>query len=203
MPQTVEVGMSLADAICEATSYGRSGASDAAFTFGQANMFAQAQNEGNGDMRKSIEHQLEKTRRNVESQMRFLEEAERVLSGPLNESRIEYLHRTTIDMNALRAIPRQPVSTADTGSQMRALEVLGNRFGLNDAVDTLRRRRDPNAKEQFLPFAEVCDMNVVGAIKQYEQVQTANCDQLQALEYVAQAMGLNRAANEMRRLNVL
>ena len=185
MPQTVEVGMSLADAICEATSYGRSGASDAAFTFGQANMFAQAQNEGNGDMRKSIEHQLEKTRRNVESQMRFLEEAERVLSGPLNESRIEYLHRTTIDMHALRAIPRQPVSTADTGSQMRALEVLGN------------------AKEQFLSFAEVCDLNVVGAIKQYEQVQTANCDQLQALEYVAQAMGLNRAANEMRRLNVL
>lgn len=197
----VEVGMTIADAICEATSYGRSGASDAAFNFGQANMFAQAQNEGNGDMRRSIEQQLEKARRHVESQMRFLEEAERVLSGPLNESRIEYLHRTTIDMDALRSIPRQPVSAATTGAQMRALEILGIRFGLNDAVDTLRRRRDPG--DSFPPFAEICDPKVVMAIKQYEQVQTANRDQLQALEYVAQAMGLNRAANEMRRLNAL
>lgn len=196
-----EVGMRLTDAICEATSYGRSGASDAAFTFGQANMFANAQNEGNGDMRTSIEQQLERTRRHVESQLRFLEEAERVLSGPLNESRTEYLHRTTINMTILRDIPRQPVSTADSGSQMRTLEIIGIRFGLNDAVDTLRRRRNP--LDTFQPSAEVCDPNVILSVPQQPQVQTANNDQLQALEYVAEAFGLKRAANEMRRLNVL
>ena len=198
MTDTVEVGMSLTDAICEATSYGRSSASDAAFEFGQANMFAQAQGEGNGDMRRSIETKLAKARRHVEEQLRLLQDAERVMSGPLNEDRIEYLQRTTIDMAAVRAIPRQPVSPHNLGEQLRALEVLGNRFGLNDAVDTLRRARDPS--KTFLPFAEVCDLNVVGAIKQYNQVQTANCDQLQALEYVAQAFGLNRAANELRRM---
>lgn len=198
MTDTVEVGMSLTDAICEAASYGRSSASDAAFEFGQANMFAQAQGEGNGDMRRSIETKLAKARRHVEEQLRLLQDAERALSGPLNEDRIEYLQRTTIDMAAVRAIPRQPVSPHPLGDQLRALEVLGNRFGLNDAVDTLRRARDPS--KNFLPFAEVCDLNVVGAIKQYNQVQTANCDQLQALEYVAQAFGLNRAANELRRM---
>lgn len=195
---TVEVGMSLTDAISEATSYGRSSASDAAFEFGQANMFAQSQGEGNGGMRRSIETKLAKARRHVEEQLRLLQDAERVLSGPMNEDRIEYLQRTTIDMAAVRAIPRQPVSPHDLGEQLRALEVLGNRFGLNDAVDTLRRARDPS--KTFLPFAEICDLNVVGAIRQYDQVQTANCDQLQALEYVAQAFGLNRAANELRRM---
>lgn len=198
MTDTVEVGMSLTDAICEATSYGRSSATDAAFEFGQANMFAQAQSEGNGDMRRSIETKLAKARRHVEEQLRLLQDAERVLSGPLNEDRIEYLQRTTIDMAVVHSIPRQPVSPHNLDEQLRALEVLGNRFGLNDAVDTLRRRRDP--AKSFLPFSEVCDLNVVGAIKQYSQVQTANCDQLQALEYVAQAFGLNRAANELRRM---
>ncbi len=195
---TVEVGMSLTDAICDATSYGRNSANDASFSFGQANMFCNAQAEGNGDMRRSIETNLAKARRAVEAQLRLLEDAERALSGPMNESRIEYLHRTTIDMDALRAIPRQPVSPHNLGEQLRALEVLGNRFGLNDAVDTLRRARDPS--KTFLPFAEVCDLNIVGAIKQYSQVQTANCDQLQALEYVADAFGLKRAANELRRM---
>lgn len=198
---TVEVGMSITDAICDATSYGRSSASDAAFEFGQANMFAQSQSEGNGDMRRSIETKLAKARRHVEEQLRLLQDAERALSGPLNEDRIEYLQRTTIDMAAVRAIPRQPVSPHNLGDQLRALEVLGNRFGLNDAVDTLRRARDPS--KTFLPFAEVCDLNVVGAIKQYSQVQTANCDQLQALEYVADAFGLKRAANELRRMTPL
>lgn len=198
MTDTIEVGMSVTDAICEATSYGRSSASDAAFEFGQANMFAQAQGEGNGDMRRSIETKLAKARRHVEEQLRLLQDAERALSGPLNEDRIEYLQRTTIDMAAVRAIPRQPVSPHNLGEQLRALEVLGNRFGLNDAVDTLRRARDPS--KSFLPFAEVCDLNVVGAVKQYSQVQTANCDQLQALEYVADAFGLKRAANELRRM---
>lgn len=198
---TVEVGMSITDAICDATSYGRSSASSAAFEFGQANMFAQSQNEGNGDMRRSIEAKLAKARRYVEEQLRLLQDAERALSGPLNEDRIEYLQRTTIDMAAVRAIPRQPVSPHGLGDQLRALEVLGNRFGLNDAVDTLRRARDPS--KNFLPFAEVCDLNIVSAIKQYCQVQTANCDQLQALEYVADAFGLKRAANELRRMTPL
>ena len=198
MTDTIEVGMSVTDAICEATSYGRSSASDAAFEFGQANLYAQAQGEGNGDMRRSIETKLAKARRHVEEQLRLLQDAERALSGPLNEDRIEYLQRTTIDMAAVRAIPRQPVSPHNLGEQLRALEVLGNRFGLNDAVDTLRRARDPS--KSFLPFSEVCDLNVVGAIKQYSQVQTANCDQLQALEYVADAFGLKRAANELRRM---
>lgn len=198
---TVEVGMSTTDAICDATSYGRSSASDAAFEFGQANMFAQSQNEGNGDMRRSIEAKLAKARRYVEEQLRLLQDAERALSGPLNEDRIEYLQRTTIDMAAVNAIPRQPVSPHGLGDQLRALEVLGNRFGLNDAVDTLRRARDPS--KNFLPFAEVCDLNIIIAIKQYSQVQTANCDQLQALEYVADAFGLKRAANELRRMTPL
>ena len=193
-----EVGMSIMDSLAEDTSYGRTAAQEAGFDLNQANMFVNAEREGNGDMRRPIEGRLASARRNAEELMRRIEAAERTLSGPLNESRIEYLHRTTIDMSAIRAIPRQPDCTAPLAVQMRALEAVCIRFGLNDAVDVLRRQR--GGAEVETNWREVVNLDVLGGIRQYEQVQTATNDQLHAMEIVAEAFGLRRAANEIRRM---
>lgn len=191
-------GISPVEAISDLTHDARTAASGALFSFGQANMFAGSQIEGNGDMRASIESKLVSARRHVEDQLRFLEDAERVLSGPLNETRIEYLHRTTIDMEVLRAIPPQPKSEAPAASQLRALEVLGTRFGLYDAVDVLRGIRGD--APSGVPFSSVISIDLAATIKQHHQVQTSTNDQLHALEYVARVFGLRRAAGEIRLL---
>lgn len=56
----------------------------------------------------------------------------------MSPERIAELHRTTLNMDVLDAVPVQPVCSADLDSQVHALRALATLFGLYDGADFLR-----------------------------------------------------------------
>lgn len=191
------------DAVCEGTSYARRAAQDAQFSFGQANMFANAYNEGNTGLHSSIAERVAEGRRHLEAALRQCDAAERALS-PLGETRREYLHRTTVNLTVVDSIPQQPriQGAFDEGAQLRVMEAIGLRFGLKDAVVWLRRRRE--GREAHNPARSTTNIQIgdlpegFGAIPQQEQCQSATEDQIDALELIADRYGLWLAAISIR-----
>lgn len=186
------------DDVCEATSYARSASQEAQFSFGQANMFGNAFNEGNTGLHSSIADRVAEGRRHLEAALRQCDAAERALS-PLGETRREYLHRTTINLTVVDSIPQQPrIKGYDEDAQLRVMETIGLRFGLKDAVTYLRRRREA-FPDKVIANIMIGDLpEGFGAIPQQEQVQSATEDQIDALELIADRYGLALAAIALR-----
>lgn len=115
----------------------------------------------------------------------------------MSPERIAELHRTTLNMDVLDAVPVQPVCSADLDSQVHALRALATLFGLYDGADFLRYRRNPGAVST--PTSEIVRVDVWKAIPQQQQVQSVTEDQIDALELIARRFGLLVAADAVAR----